>query len=141
MKSGTVAYSVSLAALFLIIYGAAYYFMIDILAQTTKNWPILTSDIAGAIIPALIGAAICLVPVKLLYNKKWALYAYIWLAAFSLLFYIAMICLLKDDKDALSIFLRLFLIMVPAPLIIGGGSALWMVRKQDKKELDQEDYD
>ena len=35
MKSGTVVYSFSLAALFLIVYGAAYYFLIYFLAPMT----------------------------------------------------------------------------------------------------------
>ena len=30
MKSGTVAYSISLAALYLIVYGDAYYFLIEV---------------------------------------------------------------------------------------------------------------
>ena len=65
MKSGTVAYSICLAALYLIVYGAAYYFLIDILAPLTNSWPIWASDLAGAIVPALLGALVLLIPVFL----------------------------------------------------------------------------
>ena len=130
MKSGTVAYSVSFAALFLIVYGAAYYFLIDVLAPMTDGLPIWLSDLIGAIVPALIGTLICLLPVCLLSERKYAFFAYIWIGGFALLFLIAMVIQLKDEPDALSIFIRLFLIMVPAPLIIGGGMAWYMYKKQ-----------
>ncbi len=141
MKSGTVAYSISLAALYLIVYGAAYYFLIDVLAPVTAPWPIWASDLAGAVIPAAVGALVLLLPVKLLYDRRWALYGYIWSAAFALLFFIAMLLSLKGEPDALSIFIRLFLIMVPAPLVFGYGSAWLMYKKQIKQDIAQEEYD
>ena len=136
MKSGTVAYSISLAALYLVVYGAAYYFLIDVLAPLTDGWPIWASDLAGAVVPALLGAVVLLIPVFLLYDRRWALYGYIWLGAFSLMFLLAMVVMLKSEPDALDIFLRLFLIMVPAPLLIGGGTTFLMVKKQNKMELE-----
>ena len=130
MKSGTVVYSFSLAILFLIVYGAAYYFLIDVLAPLTRDLPIWASDMIGAVIPALIGGLICLIPVLLLSERKYAVYAYIWIALFALVFLIAMLILLKSEKDALSVFIRLFVIMIPAPLIIGGGAAWYFYKKQ-----------
>lgn len=130
MKSGTVVYSFSLAILFLIVYGAAYYFLIDVLAPVTQGLPILISDTAGALVPAFAGGLICLIPVLMLSERKYAVYAYIWIAVFALVFLIAMLVQLKNEKDALSVFVRLFAIMVPAPLIIGGGSAWYFYKKQ-----------
>ena len=130
MKSGTVVYSFSLAVLFLIVYGAGYYFLIDVLAPLTKGLPVWASDTIGAIVPALLGGLICLIPVLLLSERKYAVYAYIWIAAFALAFLIAMLVQLKDEKDALSVFIRLFVIMIPAPLIIGGGTAWYFYKKQ-----------
>lgn len=130
MKSGTVVYSFSLAVLFLIIYGAAYYYLIDVLAPMTQGLSIWASDTIGAVIPAVIGGLICLIPVVLLPERKYALFAYIWIAVFALAFLIAMLVQLKDEKDALNVFLRLFVIMVPAPLIIGGGTAWYLNKKQ-----------
>ncbi len=130
MKSGTVVYSFSLAVLFLIVYGAGYYFLIDVLAPLTKGLPVWASDTIGAIVPALLGGLVCLIPVLLLSERKYAVYAYIWIAAFALAFLIAMLVQLKDEKDALSVFIRLFVIMIPAPLIIGGGTAWYFYKKQ-----------
>lgn len=132
MKSGTVVYSFSLAVLFLVIYGAAYYFLIDVLAPVTNGMPIWASDIIGAVVPALIGAAVCFIPVYFLTERRYALLAYIWIAVFALLFLIAMVILLRDEKDALSIFIRLFVIMVPAPLFFGCGSAWYLYKLQQK---------
>ena len=135
MKSGTVVYSFSLAVLFVIIFGAAYYFLIDVLAPMTDGLPIWASDMIGAIVPALVGGVICLIPVYFLSERRYALLAYIWIAVFAVMFLIAMIILLKNEPDALSIFIRLFVIMVPAPLLIGSGSAWYLYKKQQQKQM------
>ena len=130
MKSGTVVYSFSLAALFLVVYAAAYVFLIDPLALIANGMPVWASDLIGAVIPAVIGTLVCMIPVLLLSERKYALLAYIWIMAFALLFLIAMIVELKNDPDALSIFVHLFMIMVPAPLILGGGTAWYLYKRQ-----------
>ena len=141
MKSGTFAYSITYAALILVVYGAAYYFMIDVLAPLTKDLAPWLANLIGAIVPALVGALICLIPIELISNKKPFFLGYVWIAVFALVFLIAMIILLKDDRDALSIFLHLFVIMVPAPLLIGGGSALYLWKRSERIERTSEDYD
>ena len=141
MKSGTFAYSITYAALILVVYGAAYYFMIDVLAPLTKDLAPWLSNLIGAIVPALVGTLICLIPIELISNKKPFFLGYVWIAVFALVFLIAMIILLKDDRDALSIFLHLFVIMVPAPLLIGGGSALYLWKRSERMERTSEDYD
>ena len=141
MKSGTIAYSITYAALILIVYGAAYYFLIDVLAPLTKDLAPWLSNFISAIVPALVGALICLIPLKLISNKKPFFFGYVWIAVFALVFLIAMVILLKDDSEALSIFLHLFVIMVPAPLLLGGGSALYLWKRSEKIERTSEDYD
>ena len=141
MKSGTFAYSITYAALILVVYGAAYYFMIDVLAPLTKDLAPWLSNLIGAIVPALVGTLICLIPIELISNKKPFFLGYVWIAVFALVFLIAMIILLKDDREALSIFLHLFVIMVPAPLLIGGGSALYLWKRSERIERTSEDYD
>lgn len=133
MKSGTLAYSITYAALYLVVYGACYYFLIDVLGPLTAPLPILVSDIIGAVVPGLIGAILLLIPLKFVSDKKPAFLAYVWLAVFALIFCIAMVIQLKDDPEALQIFLRLFFIMVPVPLILGGGST-WYLWKKDRME-------
>lgn len=130
MKSGTVVYSFSLAVLFLIVYGAAYYFLIDVLAPLTESLPIFVSDLIGAVVPAIAGGLICMIPVLLMKERRYAVLAYLWLAVFAVLFLIVMTAMLWKEPDALSIFIRLFLIMVPAPLILGGGAAWYLYKRQ-----------
>ena len=141
MKSGTFAYSITFAALYLVVYGAAYYLLVDVLAPLTNGLPIWLSDLIGAVVPGFVGALICLIPLKLISNKKPAFLGYVWLAIFALLFLIAMVIMLRDDRDALSIFLRLFVIMVPVPLLLGGGSAWYLWKKSEQIEKNSEDYD
>ena len=135
MKSGTVVYSFSLAVLFVIIYGAAYYFLIDVLAPLTEGLPVWASDIIGAVVPALVGGIICLIPVYFLSERRYAVLAYIWIAVFAVMLLIAMVVMLKNEPDALSIFIRLFVIMIPAPLLIGCGSAWYLYKKQQQKQI------
>ena len=130
MKSGTLVYSFSFALLYLIVYGAAYYFLIDILASVTKNFSPAAANLTGAVIPALTGAALLSLPLLAFEGlRKPAFFGYVWAAGFAVVFLISMCCLLREDPDALRIFLGLFLSMVPAPLIFGGGSALMLYKK------------
>ena len=141
MKSGTFAYSITFAALYLVVYGAAYYLLVDVLAPVTDGLPVWLSDVIGAIIPGLAGVVVCLIPLILIGNKKPAFLGYVWLAIFALMFLIAMCIMLKDDRDALAIFLRLFVIMVPVPLVLGGGSAWYLWKKSERLNDTAEDYD
>lgn len=141
IKSGVFAYSITFAALYLIVYGAAYYILVDVLAPVTDGLPIWLSDVIGAIVPGLVGAMTCLIPQKLIGNKKPAFLGYVWSAVFAIMLLIAMSVMLKDDPDALSIFLRLFVIMVPVPLVLGGGLAWYLWKKSEKVDDTAEDYD
>ena len=58
-----------------------------------------------------------------------ALLGYLWAAFFGVVFLIAMCILLRTDRDALRIFLSLFLSMFPAPMVLGGGLA-WLLYKK-----------
>ena len=132
MKSGTVVYSFSFALLYLVIYGAAYYFLIDALASVTQNMPVLAANIISAIVPALVGAAILSIPLLIWEGlRKPAFLGYCWVAGFALCFLISMDFQLKEDSDALKIFLGLFMSMVPASLLFGGGAA-WLLYKRNK---------
>lgn len=139
MKSGTLVYSFSFAMLFLIVYGGIYYFAIDLLDPLTKSLPVWASDVIAAILPAMVGAVLCALPMKIIEAKKAVPLAYIWLAAFAIVFLIMMTIMLWEDKDALSIFLRLFLLMVPAPIVIGGGLADKLYRYGRKKRGEEDD--
>ena len=134
MKSGILSYSITFAAFYLVVYGAAYYFLIDVLAPLTNKIPIWLSDLIGAVVPAAAGALICLIPLKILSDKKPAFLGYVWIAVFAFVFLISMIIMLRDDQEALTIFLRLFVIMVPVPLLLGGGSS-WYLWKKSEKQL------
>lgn len=141
MKSGAFAYSITFAAFYLVVYGAAYYLLVDVLAPITDGLPIWLSDMIGAFVPGLAGAIVCLFLMKLTGTKKPAFLGYVYLAIFALVFLIAMCVMLKDDRDALSIFLRLFVIMVPVPLLLGGGSAWYIWKKSEGLDDKAEDYD
>lgn len=141
MKSGTVAYSITFAALYLVVYGAAYYLLIDVLAPMTSGMPVWLSDVISALVPGILGTLVCLIPVFIVKNKKPAFLGYVWLAVFAFVFLIAMLILLRNDRDALLIFLRLFAVMVPVPLILGGCLSWYFWKKSEKVENALEEND
>ena len=133
MKSGALVYSFSFALLYLVVYGAAYYFLIDILASVTGNLPAAAANLIAAVIPAAIGAAVLSLPLLAFEGlRSPAFFGYVWIAGFAVMFLISMCFQLRDDPDALRIFLGLFLSMVPASLFFGGGSALILCKKSKK---------
>ena len=141
MKSGTVVYSFTWAALYIIIYFAAFYFTMGTLERVTASMSIFLSDLIGAVVPAVIGTLICWIPIHLLSNKKPAFLGFVWDAAFALIFFIAMSLMLRKDHDAFLIFLRLFMVLIPLPLLLGGGLAWIEWKKSEMIEETSEDYD
>lgn len=129
MKSGTIVTSFSFAALFLIVYGAAYFFLIDWLEPLTRTWPVWLADLFSALVPAIIGAVLCGLPMRLLENKRLIPLAYIWLVIAALGFGIPLLISLRSDPEAQQIFLKLFLMMMVPSLLIGGGSAWWLYKR------------
>ena len=141
MKSGTVVYSFTWAALYIVIYFAVFYFTMGILERFTAPMSIFLSDLIGAVVPAVIGTLICWIPIHLISNKKPAFLGFVWDAVFTLLFFIAMALMLRKDHDAFLIFLRLFMALVPLPLLFGGGLAWFELKKSEMIEGTSEDYD
>ena len=141
MKSSTVVYSFSWAALYIVIYFAVFYFTMGILERGTASMSIFLSDLIGAVVPAVIGTLICWIPIHFLSNKKPAFLGFVWDAAFALTFFIVMALMLREDHDAFMIFLRLFMALVPLPLLLGGGMAWLEWKKSETSEKTSEVYD
>ena len=90
----------------------------------------LMRDVLIALLPALIGTAICALT-HLICHPQTVLAAYGWLLLLALASLVTMLLLLRGDSGASVLFLQLFGMMVPVPLLMGFGSSWWLLRRRN----------
>ena len=117
VKSTLLLNSFCLSILFLAVYGAAFFLLTDPIHAWLALAPRAVENLVSALLPALIGTAIC------------ALTHLILLLALASL--VTMLLLLRGDHGASVLFLQLFGMMVPVPLLMGFGSSWWLLRRRN----------
>ena len=104
VKSTLLLNSFCLSILFLAVYGAAFFLLTDPIHAWLALAPRAVENLVSALLPALIGTAICA---------------------------LTMLLLLRGDSGASVLFLQLFGMMVPVPLLMGFGSSWWLLRRRN----------
>ena len=84
--------------------------------------PRAVENLVSALLPALIGTAVCALT-HLICHPQTVLAAYGWLLLLALASLVTMLLLLRGDSGASVLFLQLFGMMVPVPLLMGFGSS------------------
>ena len=92
--------------------------------------PRAVENLVSALLPALIGTAICALT-HLICHPQTVLAAYGWLLLLALASLVTMLLLLRGDHGASVLFLQLFGMMVPVPLLMGFGSSWWLLRRRN----------
>ena len=92
--------------------------------------PRAVENLVSALLPALIGTAICALT-HLICHPQTVLAAYGWLLLLALASLVTMLLLLRGDSGASVLFLQLFGMMVPVPLLMGFGSSWWLLRRRN----------
>ena len=118
VKSTLLLNSFCLSILFLAVYGAAFFLLTDPIHAWLALAPRAVENLVSALLPALIGTAICALT-HLICHPQTVLAAYGWLF------------LLRGDHGASVLFLQLFGMMVPVPLLMGFGSSWWLLRRRN----------
>ena len=129
VKSTLLLNSFCLAAVFLAVYAAAFFLLTDPIHAWLALAPRAVENLVSALLPALIGTAICALT-HLICHPQTVLAAYGWLLLLALASLVTMLLLLRGERGASLLFLQLFGMMVPAPLLLGIGSAWWLLRRR-----------
>ena len=138
VKSPLIIYSFSLSIVLLLIYGAAYWFLIDPLHHLLIAAPIWAATLFESLLPALAGCALVCLVHKWSGSKRFIPAAHLWLLLYALLtlFFMLIFLEIQDDRAA---FFSLYLRIVPLPVLLGGLSTWLLYRKyspgQSSKKL------
>lgn len=130
VKSTLLLNSFCLAAVFLAVYGAAFFLLTDPIHAWLAHGPRGMENLANALLPALAGTAVCALS-HCICRPQTVLAAYFWLLLLALASLVTMLLLLRGEGGASLLFLQLFGMMVPAPLLLGIGSAWWLLRRRN----------
>ena len=130
VKSTLLLNSFCLSILFLAVYGAAFFLLTDPIHAWLALAPRAVENLVSVLLPALIGTAICALT-HLICHPQTVLAAYGWLLLLALASLVTMLLLLRGDSGASVLFLQLFGMMVPVPLLMGFGSSWWLLRRRN----------
>ena len=129
VKSTLLLYSFCLCFVFLAVYGAAYALFLEWLDPLLAGCPVALVNFVEAAVPTLVGTAVCSLTWVISRDKRMMLAAYLWLAVLAVASFIAMLILLWGDTQAQLLFLQVFGLFVPAPVVLGCAvSAIWYTR-------------
>lgn len=132
VKSTLLLNSFCLCAVLIAVYAAAFVFFIDPLHALTADAPILIDNLAGSLVPSIIGTAVCGLTWMLFKEKRTLPMAYLWMLALAAACLITMLILLRDEPQATVLFLQFFVLFVPAPILLGGGLSLFLYNRYRK---------
>lgn len=122
LKSTVIVYTFSMSIVFLAVYAAAYWLLTDPIEAWLSARSPLVRNLAESILPALVGTVPCCAVFYIAKNKSFVLYTYLWLVLYALAALVTMLVLLEDGESRL-FFMSFFLLIVPAPVLLGTAAA------------------
>jgi len=140
-QSAVIVMTFSYSMLFLAIDLISYFTLIDLMNALLSGGPTWLENLAESLVPAIVGAVICALPMLWVKEKRYVPMAYVWLACYAVALFAAMAITLHAEPEARGLFLRLYLMTVPAPILLGGGLAGWLYRWYRKKNPPLEEPD
>ena len=124
VKSTLMLYSFCLCWVFAAVYGAAIALLIGPLHMLMAGSPVFLENLVTALVPAVLGTAVCCLTWLLPGDKRKLPAAYLWLTLLMLACLIALLVLLKGEQGAQILALQFFWMFVLVPLIMGDGMSI-----------------
>ena len=124
VKSTLMLYSFCLCWVFAAVYGAAIALLIGPLHMLMAGSPVFLENLVTALVPAVLGTAVCCLTWLLPGDKRKLPAAYLWLTLLMLACLIALLVLLKGEQGAQILALQFFGMFVLVPLIMGAGMSI-----------------
>ena len=124
VKSTLMLYSFCLCWVCAAVYGAAIALLIGPLHMLMAGSPVFLENLVTALVPAVLGTAVCCLTWLLPGDKRKLPAAYLWLTLLMLACLIALLILLKGEQGAQILALQFFGMFVLVPLIMGDGMSI-----------------
>jgi hypothetical protein len=138
LKSTLIVNSFSLSLLFMAIYGLSYLMLIDPLENMlAARYGVALASFAESAVPALAGTVLCCSLFFVFRDKRLVPGAYVWLLLFSLRAFLSARHAAERDRG---VFLSLYGMIVPAPLILGGGCSAYLYENAKRKNHRYRNY-
>ena len=121
VKSTLMLYSFCLCWVFIAVYFASYFFLLDPLDALVSGAPKIVVYLVESLVPAVVGPAVCALPWPLYKDKRMMAASFTWIFLLAVACLIAMVVMMSDEPEARNLFLQFFAQAVPAPILLGGG--------------------
>ncbi|MDL2235322.1 hypothetical protein LJC07_04110 [Christensenellaceae bacterium OttesenSCG-928-L17] len=123
-KSAKLLYTFCLSIVFMLVYGLCYWFLTDPLEAAFQNASPFVRRLFEAIVPGLLGSALCCLFWFVFKDKSYLPTIYTWLAVFALAVLITLLFL--TEEDLMGMMLQLYAMLVPTGLISGSVFSWYM---------------
>ena len=134
VKSTLLLYSFCVAFVYGAVYVMCYGLFVMNLHPLLAGLPPVLVNLVEALIPTVVGTALCSLTWPVSQEKRTMPAAYLWLALLCAAMLITMLILLREDSQAQLLFLQFFCMFVPAPLAAGGGLSVFLYRRYLKRK-------
>ena len=124
VKSTLMLYSFCLCWVFAAVYGGAIALLIGPLHTLMNGAPVFLENLVTALVPAVLGTAVCGLTWLLPGDKRKLPAAYLWLTLLMLACLIALLVLMGGERGAQILALQFFGMFVLVPLILGDGMSI-----------------
>ena len=124
VKSTLMLYSFCLCWVFAAVHGGAIALLIGPLHTLMAGSAVFLENLVTALVPAVLGTAVCGLTWFLPGDKRTLPAAYLWLTLLMLYCVIALLALLNGERGAQILALRFFGMFVLIPLIMGDGMSI-----------------
>lgn len=126
VKSTLMLYSFCLCWVFAAVYGLAIALLIGPLHTLAAGIPVFLENLITALVPAVLGTAVCSLAWFLPGDKRKLPAAYLWLTLLMLACMIALLVLLRGERGAQILALQFFGMFVLIPLVLGDGLSIFL---------------
>lgn len=135
VKSTLLLYSFCLCWVFIAVYGALFFFLLDPLDTLTAGLPVFAVNLIEGLVPSVAGAAICGLTWFLSRTEKRLLpAAYLWLFLLMLACLVTLLIDARGEREVQLFTLQMFGMFVLPPLVVGGGSSIFLYYRYWKRK-------
>ena len=132
VKSTLLLYSFFLCLAYIAVYALLFAVLIVPLNDLTSGASPAVTNLVGALVPALLGTAVCAVTWPLCKDRRLMPAAYLWLLALGAACFLTLQLLLMGEGTAQLLVAQFFALFVLAPVVLGCGLSWFLYGRYRK---------